>query len=186
MEVKLKEIYSEDFLAYFGDKSDLVGNIVVDSEATSVDVEKIIDSIGINQKETKLETHSGKFNSDEYTIYVNRSEPKVRQRFTQAHELGHCVLGHKGESARLINSANYRLHERLNERAANQFAAELLMPKYYIKKSIEKLLFEKSMTATDLPKYSVKEFITYLANDLDVSKQSMEYRLLNLGVIRNV
>ena len=42
-----------------------------------------------------------------------------RRRFTIAHELGHCVLGHIGK---------VRTHSGGEERAADKFAAELLAP----------------------------------------------------------
>lgn len=44
-----------------------------------------------------------------------------RRRFTIAHEIAHCVLGHISSSAEIKSSAE-------NERAADSFAAELLAP----------------------------------------------------------
>ena len=51
-------------------------------------------------------------NNDEQNIYVNATEPVVRQRFTIAHEIGHYVL---------------HAHHQM-EREANRFAAALLIP----------------------------------------------------------
>lgn len=183
MTITLKDIYSEEFLTHFKDKVDVVANIAVRPEATSIDIEKIISALGIDKRETKLETYL-----DKCTIYINCSDSITEQRFKQARELGHYILGHQDSRSSLFNYINYQTEKKqqqLNYRAANQFAIELLMPNYYIKKSIRTLLVKNSMTSADLPAYSAEKFIAYLANDLGVSQKMMEYRLLNLGVIVN-
>lgn len=48
-------------------------------------------------------------------IIYNLTHPISRQRWTIAHELGHILLGHKGQN-------------RVNEAETNYFAKELLMP----------------------------------------------------------
>lgn len=62
------------------------------------------------------------------TIFLNARRPVVRQRFTLAHELGHHVLGH----ARSVDDAQALAADGggqpLDERCANAFAAELLIP----------------------------------------------------------
>jgi len=49
-------------------------------------------------------------------LYNARAGPLSRQRFTLAHEVGHIYLGHTSDNPE-------------NERQANAFAAELLMPR---------------------------------------------------------
>lgn len=82
--------------------------------------------------------------NDQYVIYVNAQQPLRRQRFTIAHEIGHflkhkkyldladeilnptkkAVLNRRNEGA----AASLDLSERQREYAADQFAANLLMP----------------------------------------------------------
>ncbi len=59
-------------------------------------------------------------------IFVSRSEPVLRQRFTAAHELGHILLGHVGK----YELVNREPSDRDNpiEQAANVFAVRLLAP----------------------------------------------------------
>lgn len=59
-------------------------------------------------------------------IFVSRSEPVLRQRFTAAHELGHILLGHVGK----YKLVNREPSDRDNpiEQAANVFAVRLLAP----------------------------------------------------------
>jgi Zn-dependent peptidase ImmA (M78 family) len=58
-------------------------------------------------------------------IYLNRSKPLGRQRFTAAHELGHHLLRHSEELDVDVFSGN----QSNEEKAANRFAAELLLPR---------------------------------------------------------
>lgn len=59
-------------------------------------------------------------------IIFNGDDPLPRQRFTIAHEIGHHVLGHTKTSARL-RDPNFTDKSPI-ETAANNFAAELLVP----------------------------------------------------------
>lgn len=60
------------------------------------------------------------------TIFVARNEPRQRQRFTIAHELGHILLGHVGKYA-LVNRELSATDNPI-EQAANVFASRLLAP----------------------------------------------------------
>lgn len=99
------------------------------------------------------------------TIRFNLHEHKVRQRFTVAHELGHCFLGHlDGINNHIVfrdGPAQFSASVlRPKETAANRFAAELLIPidtlDYFImQKNITDgytlaVLFEVSTIAVDI------------------------------------
>lgn len=69
---------------------------------------------------------SGLVDYENKTIYINGNESDTRQRFTLAHEIGHAIL-HKGKSL-----VDYRktidAPSTWEEREANIFASELIMP----------------------------------------------------------
>lgn len=77
------------------------------------------------------------FNEDGYSIkfegkliiFYNDFKPKQRIRFTIAHELGHCILGHvkEGEITPRLNSETDKYKDP-KEIQANVFARDLLMP----------------------------------------------------------
>lgn len=76
-------------------------------------------------------------------IGYNQNKHPHRIRFTLAHEIAHVILGH-------VSPTNGRdlQQSKVDEREADEFAAELLMPKDLIKKDLEssinaKLLSEK-------------------------------------------
>ncbi len=99
------------------------------------------------------------------TIRFNPQEHKVRQRFTVAHELGHCFLGHlDGINGHIVfrdGPAQFSASVlRPKEAAANKFAAELLIPMdtldYFIMREnitdgyTLAVLFEVSTIAVDI------------------------------------
>ena len=98
-------------------------------------------------------------------IGVNSNHPKVRQRFTIAHELGHFVLGHD-ENSILDDTFD---KETDKEKEANRFAGELLMPKYMLEKDLK----EKEYT------------ISSLARRYEVSEQALSIKLLQDNLIGN-
>lgn len=97
--------------------------------ALPIPVEDLIVGLGIAVQDVEADaTISGaaEFDVDARTatIWVNRRESVVRQRFTLAHELGHIMLHPPGRQYRdetLSDSSHM-------ETEANRFAAELLMP----------------------------------------------------------
>lgn len=98
-------------------------------------------------------------------IAVNADHVETRQRFTIAHELGHHLLGHTERFHLDLSDGspaeyNYRL-----ERAANEFAADLLMPRRLVTQA-----------------FSLDQRTGALAGLFEVSEVAMGYRLLNLGL----
>jgi Zn-dependent peptidase ImmA (M78 family) len=100
-------------------------------------------------------------------IAVNARHSTGRQRFTIGHELGHLLLGHHDrfhiDLGPTAEHGNPPGHDWRNERAANDFAAELLMPTTLVHEA-----FERSESISDL------------AQLFEVSEIAMGYRLANL------
>jgi Zn-dependent peptidase ImmA (M78 family) len=108
------------------------------------------------------EGRSGYFDSKSKTIYINPDEPEYRQRFTIAHELGHCLLSH-GDRDRL----NTTLSEYDPKEAdANAFAAQLLMPEMAV----------REMAA----RYDLNR----MAYFFDVSRMALFIRMKSLGIVK--
>lgn len=106
-------------------------------------------------------------------IGINEKHPKVRQRFTIAHELGHIFL-HK-QDAISYDAASILLRKRHSsvstdpkEKEANIFAAELLMPEENIRRDVDRL------NGIDLEN---REDVAKLAHKYKVSSQAMTIRL---------
>jgi|EndMetStandDraft_3_1072993.scaffolds.fasta_scaffold231676_2 Zn-dependent peptidase ImmA (M78 family) len=113
------------------------------------------------------------------TIAVNNSDSQLRQRFTIAHECGHLALAHEGEifiDKQVVNRRDGTSSLAIDDREieANQFAASLLMPREEIVSHLDHLL-SSCRNRTML--------IEQLASKFKVSRQAMEIRLVNLGLL---
>jgi hypothetical protein len=100
-------------------------------------------------------------------IILNGSDATVRQRFTAAHELGHFFRHGNAEAYGYVDRRD-DLSSTGNdpaERWSNQFAAELLMPRYVVRKW-----------------FSEDWSLARMAKEFGVSDIAMTYRLKNLNL----
>ncbi len=143
-----------------------------------VPIEALVGSCGIEVRFTPLDELAGALllpsaSGRPYGILVNSDQPRERERFTIAHELGHLLLGHpdlRGEGA-FVDYIGRRFMP--VEVQADMFAAELLVPAAMLRQRLAKI-------APDEP----VEFGVYrLAAEFLVSFQAMTARLDKLGVL---
>lgn len=111
-------------------------------------------------------------------VLINSDKPRVRRRFTIAHELGHLALGHLHGGEVVVDETVRGRSPR--EREANAFAAGLLMPEEGVKGGWERL--EQRLGKQPGP----IDWIVWLAASFGVSDQSAAYRLVNLRLIKAV
>lgn len=146
-----------------------------------VPLEKIAKALGAQLRFSPLDSElSGMVYIKDGTpiIGVNSLHHPNRQRFTIAHEIGHLEL-HKDEISKAVHvDKDFPVLMRDQKAAtgtdqleieANQFAAELLMPKKLIDEAIKGGLPDID---TDIP-------LEELAKKFRVSKQALEYRIRN-------
>jgi Zn-dependent peptidase ImmA (M78 family) len=114
-------------------------------------------------------------------IGVNAEHADTRQRFTIAHEIGHLLL-HPDQSYldRKILPAYFRddrsrTAEDKVEIDANQFAADLLMPKRFLLRA----LANREIDVEDADE------VSKLAKRFGVSPQALTYRLINLELAQS-
>jgi transcriptional regulator with XRE-family HTH domain len=105
-------------------------------------------------------------------IWVNRDQARTRQRFTLAHELGHHLLRHAdtfhldlGGDLAPNATGGHPAYDWRVERAANEFAANLLMPASMVRRA--------AATVTD---------VAALASQFKVSPAAMGFRLTALNI----
>lgn len=97
---------------------------------------------------------------NEKQILVNEADFERRQLFTIAHELGHYFLHIAADPDGVIIS--FRGEKSAEEREADMFAAELLMPFEWVEREHSRLFFPTS---------------SYLADKFGVSLAAMKFRL---------
>lgn len=103
---------------------------------------------------------------DHFCCVYNSAEAHTRQRFTQAHELGHVLLGHVYEGSSPRRDARFDGSTDYKERDANNFSAELLMPEKYVRHQASRITN-----------------IAELAEFFGVSPWAMKIRLERLGIL---
>lgn len=111
------------------------------------------------------------------------SANKGRERFTLAHELAHHFLHEQQEGVPHVDRrfvVKFRNDESskgeyIEEMEANLFAASLLMPEQFLRRSVS------IFTTFD---YDDDDLTSKLAEEYGVSKQAITIRLANLGLVR--
>jgi Zn-dependent peptidase ImmA (M78 family) len=101
---------------------------------------------------------------DAHAIVLNGSGDSSRRRFTIAHEIGHFVL--HPERCRPERGGGANEAGRMEEREADTFAAELLMPEHLVREAVR----EQGLN------------VTRLADRFEVSRKAMQARLRHLGL----
>ena len=154
----------------------------------AVPVERIAKSLGIEISLDEVDDDLSGFLFRDKTngrtvIGANKSHHPNRLRFTIAHELGHFLL-HEGEVVHLDEtptafSVNLRSGASAsglddNEKEANLFAAELLMPAKFLQEELE----GKRLDLLD-----DGDFLAKLSKKYKVSVQAITFRLTNLGYV---
>jgi Zn-dependent peptidase ImmA (M78 family) len=154
--------------------------------AVPVDVEALAGALGARIRRQRLShSISGLLyrDADQIVIGVNERQPKRRQRFTVAHEVGHLAM-HPGRP--LLLDASVRVNWRDDDSAAasdreeieaNTFAAAILMPASLVRRELDALLSGPASSKKDLD-----QIIKHMADRFEVSTQAMHFRLLALGL----
>lgn len=105
-------------------------------------------------------------NSHTYRCRFHVQEEPTRQRFVQAHLLGHVLLGHV-KRIDLPPDTHFRIKEPSRvEREANEFAAALLMPEEMLRVAVHR-----------------HPCVERLARLFGVSTNAIHQRLVNLGIL---
>lgn len=155
--------------------------------------------LGLNLDETldfdrmSISGEIGLDKAREPLVWINPLDPPNRRRFTMAHELGHLVndiLPHIAqvgvEDCFSDPEMNLRRDGRQDpkEFAANEFAADLLMPKdHVVAKAGEVIGVYRKKNGAEA-KISASILVAGLASIFEVSHAAMEIRLKRIGAIR--
>lgn len=139
-----------------------------------VRLKKIADCLGLRVMLSTLPFGvSGKISAsgNEFLIWINRHEPKYRQRFTLAHEISHYLL-HRDEIRKnpegWSDSALFRSNQPHEiEYQANRLASDLVVPSDQLEE------MTRSMKGSPM----TNEMLESLAEQFGVSKATMEIKL---------
>jgi len=150
---------------------EVLGNYLGDLQtiAPPIDVATILKKLNIKLYLADFNDSavSGTYERSNNAIYVAADDPKTRQLFTVAHELGHYFLEpDKKEEVFYRNQINEFTNTDGSEQEANWFAASLLMPRELVEKY-----------------WNQDNDIEILAARFAVSIAAAHWRLKNLGLV---
>ncbi len=113
-----------------------------------VDITALANDLGLPVYETedlpvgvsgKIEVDEDGAGSSGFKIFINAADPYTRQRFTVAHEIAHYLLHRDKIGSGLSDNGMYRSENVTSQEefAANNKAAELLMPRSLVLKYLD-------------------------------------------------
>lgn len=131
-----------------------------------VDIEKMATEWGVAvEYVVRPSGFHGQMVRNRAVIEISRGDHPHRQRFTLGHELGHYVLGHNPVYSR-TDDRELSDPWRTNEREADIFAVEALMPEEWVRQDWKELQDARGMAAL-----------------YNLSDETMWYRLEELRLI---
>jgi len=168
---------------------------VLELFSVPVDLDSLCEQLSVNKSTENrfFDNHSGEIGveGNAVNIWINPLDYSTRQRFTLAHEIGHlmhdiipCIKSHNGDCSFSDSIDNLRRDGRQDpkEYRVNDFAAKLLMPEELIMQH-GKSLIRKMKDESGTEKVSGDKFIVRMAEEFQVSEQSMKIRLNVMGVL---
>ena len=121
---------------------------------------------------------SGAIGKDDngFFIIVNKNHPKVRQRFTIAHEIAHYVLHRDKIGNGIKDDWKYRSRNisDTDEREANKLAAEILMPADLVGQAAVEVIGAPGVTSGERLS---ERHLAGVAKNLEVSTTALSIRL---------
>lgn len=185
LQVSYNELFDEKIVDLFNG-NEILETLAVTSEEFSINIDKIIESLGIQIIEEPMQNDcSGKIDIASKKIYINKNHSENRKRFTKAHELAHFLYSHEGTNHRTQDVNSYtNVKDFENERVANTVAANILMPRMQVEALYEVFLSNNNLNVQSPLNSSQKdELYDFMSDKLFVSKSAVSYRLMNLGIL---
>jgi Zn-dependent peptidase ImmA (M78 family) len=159
-----------------------------------IDVDAIAEALGISvESDFSLEEEDiiGEISFEGHSPIV-RINPKQNsyepcRRFTLAHEIGHYCL-HRSKSRRGFVDSQETMSRTASywdtlESEANNFAAQLLMPKALMLSESQNVI-DGYRKRNKVPSMPSSEFVQEMASRFQVSNKAMEYRLQSLDIVK--
>lgn len=187
LKVYYNQLFDKKIIDLFKeDEKNILKTLAVTSNEFSINIDEIIKSLDIKIIEESMENDcSGRIDIAKKEMYINKNHSENRKRFTKAHELAHYLYEHNGANHRTQDVSSYTdVNDFENERVANAFAADILMPRMQVEALYEVFISNNKLDVQSPLNSSQKdELYNFMSDKLYVSKSAISYRLLNMGIL---
>lgn len=176
---KYKEIYDNKFLESIPEKHrEVFGNLELSDYSSIIDIDKILEVFGIKMKWLIIDVPEIFEDEDKTILFGNSTQEREVRRFNQAKGIGYSFI--KDRDLSDIKPEHREIFRGIDNKFAEQFAKDLLMP--------EKLLIETIEGAakfrqTELKNISTNYVLHYVMDALKVPFGSLKEHVIDKGFL---
>ena len=179
MAKKYKEIYDDKFLESIPKEyREAFENLELSDYSSMIDIDKVLEVFGIKMKWLIIDVPEIFEDKNKTILFGNSTQEREVRRFNQAKGIGYSFIKNRGLSG--VNPKHREIFNGIDNKFAEQFAKDLLMP--------EKLLIETIEGAakfrqTELKNISTNYVLHYVMDALKVSFGSLKEHVIDKGFL---
>lgn len=131
---KYKEIYDNKFLESIPEKyREVFENLELPDNTSTIDIDKVLEVFGIKMKWLIIDVLEIFEDENKTILFGNSTQEREVRRFNQAKGIGHSLI--KNRDLSNLNPKHREIFEGIDNRFAEQFAKDLLMPEKTINRN---------------------------------------------------
>ena len=131
---KYKEIYDNKFLESIPEKyREAFENLELPDNTSTIDIDKVLEVFGIKMKWLIIDVPEIFEDENKTILFGNSTQEREVRRFNQAKGIGHSLI--KNRDLSNLNPKHREIFEGIDNRFAEQFAKDLLMPEKTINRN---------------------------------------------------
>jgi hypothetical protein len=131
---KYKEIYDNKFLESIPEKyREAFENLELPDNTSTIDIDKVLEVFGIKMKWLIIDVPKIFEDENKTILFGNSTQEREVRRFNQAKGIGHSLI--KNRDLSNLNPKHREIFEGIDNRFAEQFAKDLLMPEKTINRN---------------------------------------------------
>lgn len=155
---KYKEIYDNKFLESIPEKyREAFENLELPDNTSTIDIDKVLEVFGIKMKWLIIDVPEIFEDENKTILFGNSTQEREVRRFNQAKGIGHSLI--KNRDLSNLNPKHREIFEGIDNRFAEQFAKDLLMPEKLLDEAIESAARFKGRKLEDISPDSVFYFV---------------------------
>lgn len=133
---KYKEIYDNKFLKSIPEKyREAFGNLELPDRGFAIDIDKVLEVFGIKMKWLIIDVPEIFEDKENTVLFGNKTQRETIRRFNQAKGIGRSLI--KSRDLSNLNPKQREIFEGVDNRFAELFAKDLLMPEKLLDEAIE-------------------------------------------------